>query len=331
MTERKFFSGNNLQQAVMKASREFDIPPDDLAYEQVEKKHGFLKIRRNVVIEVDPANPRRALSDEEALRRAQQIEPEVGVPRRGATLTETPERKRAPKGKKGRPAKGGKPRRKEDERGAPRRKAEERGKSPRGRPKKRSEPSREPSGPRERPARERRSDRPGSDRMVELPGAPERPKEKYPPAEGEMAEAIEEGLEMLLEVAGAEMESSVLQGEDRYEIELWGPDQDRLLADDGRPLLGIQHLLVRVVRGLTGESIYCRVDCDQFHDIREERLRDLAQRVASEVQRRNRPKLLESMAPDERRIVHIALTDDPNVTTESVGRGYFKRVKIRPS
>lgn len=322
MTERKFFSGNNLQQAVMKASREFDIPPDDLAYEQVEKKHGFLKIRRNVVIEVDPENPRRALSDEEALRRAQQIEPEVGVPRRGATLTETSERKGPPKGKK----------RRRDSKGAePRRKSADRDRPPRERSKKRRAPSRERSARPERPAREKAPSRRDTDGMVELPDAPERPKEKYPPAEGEIAEAIEEGLEMLLDVAGVEMESSVLQGEDRYEIELWGPDQDRLLADDGRPLLGIQHLLVRVVRGLTGESIYCRVDCDQFHDIREERLRDLAQRVASEVQRRNRPKLLESMAPDERRIVHIALTDDPNVTTESVGRGYFKRVKIRPS
>lgn len=319
MTERKFFSGNNLQQAVMKASREFDIPPEDLDYEQVEKKHGFLKIRRNVVIEVDPDNPRRALSDEEALRRAQQIEPEVGVPHRGVTLPEQPERKKPERKKQQR---GGKPKPKRHEKPE---KGDRGRRSRRGRSKKRPEPRRE------RPSRKESRPRPSAEEMVELPQAPERPKEKYPPAEGEIADAIREGVEMLLDVAGAEMENSVHQSEDRYEIELWGPDQDRLLDDDGRPLLGIQHLLVRVVRGLTGESIYCRVDCDQFHAIREERLRDLAQRVASEVQRRNRPKLLESMAPDERRLVHIALTDDPNVETESVGRGYFKRVKIRPS
>ena len=37
------------------------------------------------------------------------------------------------------------------------------------------------------------------------------------------------------------------------------------------------------------------------------------------------------MAPDERRIVHLALADNPDVVTESEGRGYFKRVQIRPS
>lgn len=325
MTDRRFFSGNTLQQAVMKAAREFDISPDDLEYEQVEKKHGFLKIRRNVVIEVDPDNPRRALSDEEALRRAQEIEPEVGVPpRRGLREPEGSRREGPPPKRKSQ----------QQDRSRSRKKQEQRGRSSRGGEKAggQGERRRKPRGDSRRKKRESRapSGRQRDERMVDLPAAP-RPKEKYPPAEGETAEAIKEGLDILLAVTGAEMESSVLQGEDRYEIELWGPDQDLLLADDGRPLLGIQHLLVRVVRGLTGESIYCRVDCDQFHDVREERLRDLAQRVASDVQRRNRPKLLESMAPDERRIVHIALTDDPNVTTESIGRGYYKRVKIRPS
>lgn len=323
MTDRKYFSGNTLQQAVMKAAREFDVPPDDLVYRRVQKKHGFLKIRRNVVIEVDPGNPRQVLSDEEALRRAQEIEPEVGVPRRG--LTAPPESPSPPeKQKRHEKQKTGGRRKRPEKKERPPRKAEDKGARAPQRRKKRDERRREPSE-----KRGRRDER--GDRMVDLPEAPERPKEKYPPAEGKVAEAIREGVDMLVAVAGAEMECSVLEGEDRYEIELWGSDQDLLLADDGRPLLGIQHLLVRVVRGLTGESIYCRVDCDQFHDIREERLRDLAQRVASEVHRRNRPKLLESMAPDERRIVHIALTDDPNVTTESIGRGYFKRVKLRPS
>jgi spoIIIJ-associated protein len=122
----------------------------------------------------------------------------------------------------------------------------------------------------------------------------------------------------------------VREGQERYEIELWGADQELLLRDDGRPLLSIQHLLARLVRGLTGESIYCRVDCDQFHEIREERLRDLAQRVAREVADQHRSRLLESMSPDERRIVHVTLTDDPHVDTESQGEGYFKRVKIFP-
>ncbi len=127
------------------------------------------------------------------------------------------------------------------------------------------------------------------------------------------------------------MESSIHQGQDRLEIELWGADENLLLKNHGRALLAMQHLIPRIVRGLTGESVFCRVDCDAFHDIREERLRDLAQRVASEVAERGRSRLLESMAPDERRIVHLTLSDDPKVSTESQGQGFLKRVKIFPS
>ena len=73
-----------------------------------------------------------------------------------------------------------------------------------------------------------------------------------------------------------------------------------------------------------------RVDCDNFHEIREERLRSLAQRVAEEVRRQGRPRILEPMNPADRRIIHITLADDPGVVTESEGDGYFKRIMVRP-
>ena len=50
MTERRFFSGNTVEQAVMKAARHYDLRADELDYRQVEKKHGFLRVRRSVVI-----------------------------------------------------------------------------------------------------------------------------------------------------------------------------------------------------------------------------------------------------------------------------------------
>lgn len=276
MTGRRFFSGNTVEQAVMKAARHYDLSPDELNYRQVEKKHGFLRVRRSVVIEVDSASPKSAMSDEQARLKAQSMTPEI--------QESTPREVVAPK-----------------------------------------KPARQPKKPRGESPQKKRP----AKGMVDLPDRPKSAIEKYPEAEGEVADAARKSLDMMLELAGAQMESSIHQGDDRLEIELWGADQDRLLKDHGRPLLAIQHLLPRTVRGLVGESTFCRVDCDQFHSIREERLRDLAQRAASEVTSQGRSQLLESMAPDERRIVHMTLSDDPNVVTESQGNGFFKRVKIR--
>ena len=86
-----------------------------------------------------------------------------------------------------------------------------------------------------------------------------------------------------------------------------------------------------MIRTLSGETVPVRVDCDNFHEIREERLRSLAQRVAEEVRRKGRPRVLEPMNPADRRIIHVTLADDPGVVTESEGDGYFKRVTIRPA
>ena len=63
--ERQFFSGNTLEQAVMAAARHFGLEPEQVAYTPRDKKHGFLSIRRRVVIEVDPSAPEKAAVPEE--------------------------------------------------------------------------------------------------------------------------------------------------------------------------------------------------------------------------------------------------------------------------
>ncbi|HEX2223346.1 MAG TPA: R3H domain-containing nucleic acid-binding protein [Thermoanaerobaculia bacterium] len=164
-----------------------------------------------------------------------------------------------------------------------------------------------------------------------LPERPKRLSERFPEATGPQAEAAKKATELLLRVAGLELEPRVLSGEeDRLEIDLAGEDVDWCFADDGELLMAVEHLLPRMIRSLSGETVPVRVDCDNFHEIREERLRSLAQKVAEEVRRLRRPRTLEPMNPADRRIVHVTLADDPHVETESDGDGYFKRVTIRP-
>jgi spoIIIJ-associated protein len=167
--------------------------------------------------------------------------------------------------------------------------------------------------------------------LVELPVAPRRAIERFPRATGAQAEAATKALERIFKLGELNLRAEVLQGEDRLEIEVWGEDQEQLLEDRGRLLLAVEHLLPRLIRGFTGESSPCRVDCDNFHEIRAEQLRDMAQRAASEVRDRDRSKTLPPMSPDERRIIHLTLTDDPAVETESQGNGLFKRVTVRPA
>ena len=167
--------------------------------------------------------------------------------------------------------------------------------------------------------------------LVTLPETPRRPSDRYPAASGPAAEAAAKAAEILIRIAGLDLVPHVFQGEERLEIDLSGADVDWCFADDGELINAVEHLLPRMIRTLSGEAVPVRVDCDNFHEIREERLRSLAQRVAEEVRRKGRPRVLEPMNPADRRIIHVTLADDPGVVTESEGDGYFKRVTIRPA
>ena len=72
---REFFTGTSLEQAVLLAAQHYGVEPDDLAYERVERRYGFLRQRRNVVIKVDPKRPVRKyrVGDEQPVI----VEPEI--------------------------------------------------------------------------------------------------------------------------------------------------------------------------------------------------------------------------------------------------------------
>jgi spoIIIJ-associated protein len=345
--KRRFFSGSSLRQALVLAASHFDISPEEIAYTPIEKRHGFLRTARKVMIEVDPDNPRRAAGAPATAPAATPVEAEKGAVAAPPQERSAPER-REPLGQE----RERRPERREATGGAPRggRPLGERG--GRGEQGERREGGWEPKEPRRAPAerfarprtapaaphggwpRGSRAEPESAEReaegLIALPDAPRRTSERFPPASGPVAEAAERGLRHLLEVAALELSFHIQQGEGRLEIELSGTDTALCSGEEGELLRAIEHLLPRLVRGLAGEPIPCRVDCDNFHDIREERLRSMAQREAEEVRRKGRPRTLEPMNPADRRIVHITLADDPAVETESEGDGYFKRVTIRP-
>ena len=73
-----------------------------------------------------------------------------------------------------------------------------------------------------------------------------------------------------------------------------------------------------------------QLDVDGYRTRREELLRSMAQRFAHRVRSTREPMQLETMPPNERRIIHMELAEDPDVETESTGEADMRRVVIRP-
>ena len=143
--------------------------------------------------------------------------------------------------------------------------------------------------------------------------------------------AIEQAVEEIARLLDLPLEVTVERTDDGFEIELSGEGSDCLSDDRGRALDAIEHLLPRMVRGLIGRGLPCRVDSGGFRASHENELQRLAEETAEAVRRDLREQMLEPMNPADRRIVHMALAEDPTVETESEGQGFLKRVRISPA
>lgn len=338
--QRQFFSGNSIEQAVLAAARHYKVEPERLAYTVRDKKHGFVNTRKRVVIVVDPESPKL----EESQVAAQRAEEATT----GEKLAVHAELEAAGNGRSG--AKKGRrdePRRKDsdeddldeddldeddldeddleddfddafdDHRRPPKkdRDREERG-------------DRDDRGEREnRGGRDRRRRRDDSERRIFRSNGID-----WEPEEGESQEmaAFEEAIERVLDVMDLEIEYALVEKNDHFEIDFSGEDGELLTRDNGRPLKALENILPRAVRSLVGDTIPCDVDCDGFQEEHREELADIAREAAERVRGKGRHELLEPMNPADRRIVHMTLTEDPDVETVSEGRGYLKRVKVRP-
>jgi spoIIIJ-associated protein len=143
--------------------------------------------------------------------------------------------------------------------------------------------------------------------------------------------AVEANLTELLSAAGFFVEIRRRQGQgDEMLFELIGDDVEPLLASGGEGLSGLEVLVGRIASKQLGRPVYPRLDAEGFRAHQRESLEELAQRSADEAKRTRRPQLLPPLSPAERRLIHLALAEDPDVETISEGEGFLKRVAVRP-
>jgi len=109
-----------------------------------------------------------------------------------------------------------------------------------------------------------------------------------------------------------------------------GDDSGLLIGRRGETLRALQFLVSFIASRRLGDRVNLFVDVSGYQERRYETLRSLAERNARRVASSGREVTLEPMPPNERRIVHMALADDPDVNTVSDGVGDGRRVVIEP-
>lgn len=149
---------------------------------------------------------------------------------------------------------------------------------------------------------------------------------------------VEDLLRRIIRHGGFALEYSVLKADPaegeapgaEWMVEFSGPDSDLLLERNGALLDALEHLLLKVVHGEESAAGRIELDCREWRRLRAEELRAMARMAAERVHESGEPFEMNPMNPRERRIVHLALRDDPRVRTASEGYGPERKVVITP-
>ena len=132
----------------------------------------------------------------------------------------------------------------------------------------------------------------------------------------------------LTERMGVPVTIELMETPEQLRMQMAGENMSLLIGRRGETLDALQYLTSLNINRGRDEYLRVSIDTENYRAKREEALRKLAVRMAGRAKKSGRRVALEPMNPYERRILHSALQNDPEVTTHSEGEEPYRRVII---
>jgi spoIIIJ-associated protein len=143
----------------------------------------------------------------------------------------------------------------------------------------------------------------------------------------QIAEAI---LRRMVDAISPESTISIDADDRHLRFHIEGGQSSILIGKRGQTLEAMQLILDKAVRRLNGHAIRLQVDVEGYLAKKEAGLVRTAQQLAKKVTSKGSPATAGYLNAQDRRIVHLTLKNDPNVRTQSVGEGPFRKLMIYP-
>jgi spoIIIJ-associated protein len=135
-------------------------------------------------------------------------------------------------------------------------------------------------------------------------------------------------LQNVVAAMGMTLTTSVEETPEGTRINLEGEDGGVLVRRGGEGLQALQHLVATAFRRQLGDDNRVVVDCNGFRKDKDLELKQMARYMADKARSSGLPQEMGPLNPYERRIVHLAIAEDPGVTSESIGDAFMKTVII---
>ncbi len=124
------------------------------------------------------------------------------------------------------------------------------------------------------------------------------------------------------------IEADADTGDGSPTLNVEGEDLGALIGRRGETLAALQQVVNLVLSRQVKAGVRVHVDVEGYKARRQDALKALALRLADQVKASGRSMVMEPMPASERRIVHLALRDHPDVSTRSLGEGEDRKVVV---
>jgi spoIIIJ-associated protein len=146
-------------------------------------------------------------------------------------------------------------------------------------------------------------------------------------------------LEPILDRAGFDLDYDLVEGESvhpEYEspevtLKFTGRDVDLLLANKAELLLALEQVTMEALRLASEDHSRISFDANDYRMLRIEELRISASVAAEKVKKTGSPFFFNPMNSRERRVIHLALRNEPELRSESAGFGSHRQVVVYPA
>ena len=144
----------------------------------------------------------------------------------------------------------------------------------------------------------------------------------------DLLKQVEADLNRLLELINFPSEVSISCDQENVTALVEGEYVPKIVEENGKILDSLQYLLRKMIGKRFTEKAIITLDAGDFRAKRNEELKERGLQYAEEVKKSGKTRSIPSLNPSERRVVHLALQDDKDVRSRSVGEGLFKKVLI---
>lgn len=116
-----------------------------------------------------------------------------------------------------------------------------------------------------------------------------------------------------------------------YAISTNNNDSHLLIGQYGVNLQALQHLARLIVRKQLPDKIRFSIDINDYRQQKNHSIVELAHQAAQEAVEKHHSVVLKPMSTYERRLVHLELSKNSEVVTESIGEGESRKIIVKPA